>query len=823
MPSGPHSERHLGTHPRRRFAGIFLLSVSALLLQVTLTRVLSVALWYHFGFLVISTALLGFGASGSLLSVWDRLRERAELDRAMTAIALLYAGSTVICFWILQRVPFAPFSLLTDRAQLLWTPLYLLLIATPFFWAGLGIALLLTRAGDAVNRFYAWDLAGAGLGCLAVVAVIPRLGGSGAVVLAAAVGAASALAFALPGARAGATAAAAITAVLATAAPWAEGWLPIRVTANKPSRNAPVAHSEWDAFSKIDLLVAQADPESGRPAARRFRIDGGTAFTGMSDPRPWLERLERGAAITRVPPMRDMAVPLVGKDEPSVLVIGSGAGAEVLEALLLGARHVTALEINPIIARIVTRDPFWGGLFSRPDVTLYAEEGRSFVRRSSQTYDAIVSIHTISNAATAAGALDLAENYVLTRQAFDDFLDRLTPDGVLYFTRPEAHIPRLFSTAREALEARGIERPERHLYAWRSAPRQPGGRSFVAAFVLRKTPFGEAELEEMDARVLAGADTPNGVELLYTPARRQQDPCGSELCYATATELEIYRTLLTAEEPTAVWRSSSVQLAPATDDRPFFNHRTRWSGLTPAMFRDLLSQDRRGRSALEDRPIAEVTLVVLLAESALISALLILLPLVRLRRSGLRSGGAFRWLAYFSALGMGFILIEIVLIQRFTLFLGRPVFTFATVLAGLLVFSGLGAAWSERFGADPTRALRRVIPALLVVLLATGALAPALFAVALGWPLPVRVALTLLAMAPLGIALGMPFPLGLAAVQRSTPRLVPWTWGVNGFFTVIGTVVAVMLGMTVGFTGALVAAGGCYVLALVAVRPTSSA
>lgn len=231
----------------RRFFGIFLLSMAALLLQVTLTRVLSVSLWYHFGFLVISTALLGFGASGSLLSVWTRLREKVELDKAMTVITIGFALTSVVCFWLMQRVPFAPFSVLSDPMQFLWTPLYLLLIATPFFWAGLGIGLLLTRGKEAVNRLYAWDLVGAGLGCLAVVVTIPIFAGSGSVVMAAAVGAVSAIVFALPNHRIGAAVAALVALGLVFTAPSAERWLPITLTANKTSRDRPVEYSEWGA------------------------------------------------------------------------------------------------------------------------------------------------------------------------------------------------------------------------------------------------------------------------------------------------------------------------------------------------------------------------------------------------------------------------------------------------------------------------------------------------------------------------------------------------------------------------------------------------
>src|SRR5947209_14838938 len=157
MPEQDTSE----TIGRHHYVGIFLLSLATLLLELSLTRVLSVALWYHFGFLVISTALLGFGTSGVALALWTSLRERAPLDRALAALSLAFGVVTVLSFWLMQRVPFDPFSLLSDRRQLLFMPLYYVLIAAPFFCSGLAIALLFTRGPRDVNRLYAFDLLGA--------------------------------------------------------------------------------------------------------------------------------------------------------------------------------------------------------------------------------------------------------------------------------------------------------------------------------------------------------------------------------------------------------------------------------------------------------------------------------------------------------------------------------------------------------------------------------------------------------------------------------------------------------------------------------------
>src|SRR6476646_1550144 len=179
------TQETIGVH---HYLGIFLLSLATLLLELSLTRVLSVALWYHFGFLVISTALLGFGTSGVVLALWRRLREEIALDCALATLALLFGLLTVLCFWVMQRIPFDPFSLFSDKRQLAFMPLYYIVISLPFFCSGLALALLFTRGGTRVNRLYAFDLIGAGIGCAALALIMPTFGGSGSVVVAAALG-----------------------------------------------------------------------------------------------------------------------------------------------------------------------------------------------------------------------------------------------------------------------------------------------------------------------------------------------------------------------------------------------------------------------------------------------------------------------------------------------------------------------------------------------------------------------------------------------------------------------------------------------------------
>jgi len=800
----------------QHYAGVFLLSMATLLLELSLTRVLSVALWYHFGFLIVSTAMLGFGASGVLLTLWKRIRCAAHLDRLLVVLGMLFALTTVAAFWLMQKIPFDPFSVLSDKRQMVTMPLYLLTAAVPFFCSGLALALLFTRGAARSNHLYAFDLVGAGLGSAGIALVMPYVGGSGSVVVAAAVGFLSAGAFALPKF----SKLAGICMVLGCGtfllAFQAEHFLPIAVTSVK--RTPPVApvYTAWNTFSRIDVFDRAADPQAGSPAMRRLVFDRGTAATGLMMLAPGVrEYLARNKNDTDY----QSGIAYVGKPHPKILIIGSGAGAQVLDALHFGAHDITAVEINPIINDVVSHrmNEYWGGLFRQPEVHLVTEEGRSFVRRSKDIYDAIISVHTISNAAIASGALSLAENFVLTREAIDDYLDHLSRDGVIYFTRPEPQIPRLFATAREAMNQRGVSSIADHLYAYRIPPGASETRffganrpAFEAGFLLKKSAFTQEEISQIRNLLQVGIpakdpDEPNA-EVLYSPA----DPHPGS----------IYQELATGTNLLELYRTSPTQIEPTTDDRPFFNHTTRWSNINSTTLHDLFASQKLGNFLLGDRPIAETTLLALLGQTVLIATLLILLPLVCSSRAGLQVRLCFPWLAYFACLGFGFISIEIALLSQFTLFLGEPVYTFAVVLASVLIFSGIGASISDRYARQPLQRLPIILATILVVLLLTAFLLPVLFRVALGLPLPLRIAFGVAALAPIGILLGMPFPIGLRMLSDGRSPLVPWCWGVNGFFTVIGTIAAQVLAMTFGFRFVLLGGAMCYGVAWIVIRKT---
>ena len=783
--------------------GIFFISFSTLLFELSLTRVFSVTLWYHFGFLIISTALLGFGVSGVLLSLWKKMREDYPLDNTLGWISVCLAFSVIVCFWLLQQIPFDLFSLYADRMQLLYMPLTYLIVSIPFFFAGLALSLLFTRFPSNIHRLYAFDLAGAASGCLAIIFTMSYFGGGGSVLFAAFFAAFAAMLFF--GRRFKLFSSMAFLLLISTLfITWnADQFIPLHITSNKrmsSSKRKPV-FTKWNTFSRIDLYVDRSDYDSSK-FSPTFIIDQGTAATGLDfDLKPDVHTV-----LAKYPAdsLYGSCLAYLDKKNPDLLIIGSGCGTQVLDALHHAVHKVTAVEINPVINDVVLHNTYWSDLFHQPQVELVTGEGRNYVRSTKDKYDAIISVHTISNAAIASGALSLSENYVLTKEAFEDYYDHLKDSGIIYFTRPEFQLPRLFSTGREVLEKKGVTDPAMHFFAF-TYPESAfsafaGRKSFYSIFVMSKNALTRQQVAAMNAFINLTTDPPPLV--LYNPYTRVKS---------------IYDSVLTINNLAGFYQNYPFEIAPATDNQPFFNHHTRWSSLSLQSFKDIFSQQKMGRMALEDKPIAEVSLIVLLVQVLIISALFILIPLSRFSSTGLQFKKIFPFLFYFSGLGIGFIFIEIVMIQLFSLLLGEPVYTFAIVLSALLLFTGAGAFISSKYKLKPIRTLRLSIIVLSALLLVASLILPSLLRVAIALSMPIRVILAILLIMPLGILLGIPFPAGIDIISRQAPSLIPWAWGVNGFFTVIGSVLAIILSMSTGFQSVLWIAIAIYLVSMLVI------
>src|SRR6516225_4960567 len=612
---------------RRHYAGIFCLSLATLLLELAFMRVLSVANWYHFGFLVISMALLGFGTSGVVLTLWTKLREKSRVDGTLAALSLSFGAVTLLSCWLMQHIPFEPFHL-RDSRQFFFIPLYYAVVAAPFFCSGLAIGLLLFHGRGYSGRLYAADLLGAALGCAAIAFVMPVFGGTGSVVIAAALGflaasifgSAKAKAFVAPGMALG------ILAVLFAFA--ADAVIPITLSAGKwhplqPTDRTPL-YTAWNTFSRVDLYDLPAAPEKGWPdPGFSIMIDAG-AGTGIANLNGGVREYLQSSHYH--PP----GVPYIGKVHPKVLILGSGAGREVLEALYFGARSVTAVDINPIVNDIVTRRMrnAWGGLFDRPEVKLVTEEGRSFVRRSKEKYDVIVSIQTMTAAAVTSGALAMSEAYMFTREAFADYLDHLAPDGVILITRGLDQIVKLFATAREVFEKRRLGDPANHLLAFEGPLAPFGHQLFNQAFLFKRSPWTSDELQMLKDRLGVGHSERwygRSPEIYYSA--RMTVPNSGDYWPALLAEV------LTSANLNPFYEAHREQFSPATDDRPFFNQVVRWTALRPGDLRSLFTSAHDNVRAV---PTVEIMLIMMLVQASIIAFALILLPLGTLARRGLQ-------------------------------------------------------------------------------------------------------------------------------------------------------------------------------------------
>jgi hypothetical protein len=799
-----------------RLLAVALISAAALAYEVLLARLFAIIQGYHFAYMIISMALLGYGASGSLIAlVQDRLRPRA--DAAFATLAALFGVAALACFGLAERLPFNPLELIWDPRQLLYLLLLSGLLAVPFFCAAGCMGLALTCFPAPVGQVYRADLLGAGAGALGILGLLFLVLPAQALELVAALGplAAALVLLAGPARRAwpGAAALAGLALLLA-AAP--DRWSALQPSPYKSLSRAltvPGATVEAVRSSPLGLVSAvrsgaiplrhvpgQSLASTAEPAAQiGLFVDGEgpspiTAFDGNLASVAYLD-LTLGA------------LPYHLLKAPEVLILGAGGGTDVLLALSKGAARIDAVELNPQLADLVAMRyaDFAGGLYQRPEVRLHIAEARRFVATSRQRYDLIQLPLLDSFAATSAGNVSLHESFVYTVEAIADYLDHLAPGGYLAISRwlklPPRDSLKLFLTALTALERTGVPAPERRLALLRSWD--------TTLLLVRNGPLGTEEL----ARIRAFADK-RSFDLAWLPGLR-------------AAEANRYNILpqpwffegaraLAGPDRDDFLAQYKFNLAPATDERPYFFDFFEWRAL-PELWRVALQSG----SGLLDW--GYLILFATLVQAALLSLVLILLPLWLGLRT--RTAYASRWrvAAYFGAIGLAFLFVEIAAIQRFTLFLGHPLYAVAVVLAGFLVFAGVGSGCSAALARRSSRALELAIGAIALLAIAYLLVLPPLFRALLALPDAARIGLGLALIAPLAFAMGMPFPLALAQLKEGDPDLVPWAWAVNGCASVLAAILATLLAISLGTTVVMLAAVLLYLVAawVLAARPAA--
>lgn len=778
---------------RTLLAGIGLTSFAALLLELGLTRLFSVVLFYHFAFLAISIALLGLGAGGVFAYLLRRRLGTTETRRLASRVS---AANALVVVVVLEVVLHIPVALdVTGKNFFRLTILYLS-AAVPFFLTGLLFSVVFARETSRIPRLYGADLCGGALACLAVVPLLNWLGGPNTILV-------SAIALA----------AAAIT--------WAEvrnmrrnaGLLGLGlvavIAANHSGRLIDVVYAKgifrdpaWVEFARWNALSrVEVDRQGG---AKAIVIDAdASTYIMNADVAEWHQTAWENALMSAPPALANVLRP-----HGDFAIIGPGGGVDVLRAVANGSRSVTGIEINPIIATTIMRDRYADysqHLYQRPDVHIQVTDGRSYLRSTPQHFDVVQMTLVDTWASTAAGAFALSENNLYTVEAFREYFEHLNPDGMIAITRWEFRQPRealrVVAVAIEALHGLGVSNPARNFMVASQGRLNEDGIPVVV--LAKKTAFTPQE----EGAVVEHLNRYSQLASLYLPSRPGQNP---------------FSDLIASNDPFAYARRYAYNVAPVHDNAPFF-----FFTLKPAQ---ILGERGLQRGIDWKVNLGVLVLVLVLVISAIAVLAFLILPLLLSRGKQRQSPLP---LLYFVAIGLGYILVEIAFIQRFVLFLGHPTYALTVVIFLLLLSSGAGSLFSRRWLPRAEMAWMPLV-LVLVTLSLYVLLLPGRLAALVGIAFEYRLLVSAILLIPLGFLMGMPFPSGLRALA-STPapefgadvadNAVEWAWAMNAAASVLGSVLAMVIAIQFGLTVTLACGAVAYLLALAAIPalPTRTA
>jgi predicted membrane-bound spermidine synthase len=744
-------------NPTRISLAVALCSCAVLITEIALTRIFSVTLMYHYAFLVLSITLFGLGLGGMFHFVSGTFRNRPQ---SVPWLALTAAVALPLCLGLVLRMPFHPQLLSASNAAVLAAIVFLTSI--PFFLAGLFLSALYVLNRKAISNLYAFDLAGAAIGCGLAIYLVGVVGAPLAPVVSSLLWLASAalvrrrqhdLLFDTS----------MIAGVLLISLLVFIGWMKLSVVKGHSEEN--LEFEKWNAFSRI------AVSRSGDH--RLIQIDADAATEILSDAAR-RSGLESFAGITRLPYLL--------RRDSKVLVVGPGGGREVGAALVTG-NTVTGVEINPIIAHDLMMDrysAFTGGLFTSPGVRIVTADARSYLERTEDKYDVIQENAVDTWAAVSGGGFTLSESYLYTEEAFETYFKHLTPDGILTLGRWEFRQPqqiiRVISLALEALDHR-YPRDNRSRFFLVTDSSYAEGGGTPAVVLIKKTPFTASELQ-----TLRQAAAESHYNIAYDPVLS-----GSNT----------YVELINSGDRQRFFSTYPLNIRPPDDDKPFFFFTLKW--------RDILTvwntpeESRKNNSAL-------FLLVGVGGIMIVLTALTFVLPLTIRRQSRI---GKFAGL-YFLCIGLAFMMVETVLTQKGILFLGQPTYSFAAVLCALLLGAGAGSWFTRDTEAS---LLGRYAVRLAIVIGIAIAVLPLWLAWGFRFSLALRFVWIVIPLFGLGMLLGQWFPIGLRKVGELQ---VPWAWALNGSASVLGSILAVVFAMQVGFAAVLWIAVAFYALAAAA-------
>jgi spermidine synthase len=778
---------------RPPFVAIGLLSACVLSYEVLLTRLFSIVLWHHFSYMIISAAMLGYGASGTVLTLLkDKIASHFRLVYVMAAIGVVFLMP--LSFLLAQQVPFNPLELLWDKTQLAKLLAIYLLMMLPFFCGGFSIGLIFFRFGREAWRIYATDVLGAGIGSIGVIGLLFLLPPSKVLIALTALALlATAIAIVELEMRAKWLIGVLLGLALIMTVVLPDSWLQVHPSAYKDLNQTlnitgtQVIEERSSPLGQIKVVKSSSIPFRHAPGMSLNATDEPPAQLGIfmdGDGPSVLTRFDGTIATLAYLDQLTSALPYHVLERPSVLVLGAGAGSDVLQALYHGAVTVDAVELNHNVIDLVQqrfRD-FTGNLYNQHGVRVHKAEARGFVNATHDRRHDLIQVALLDSFSVAsAGLYSLSESYLYTVEALQTYLSRLTSGGMLAVTRwltlPPRDSLKLFATAVSALERDGVSNPAARLVMIRGWK--------TVTLLVKNSDFTTKEIT-----AIKEFSRTRSFDLAYYPEMRADEANRYNLL-EQSYYFEGAIALLSSQRQAFLDRYK-FYIEPATDDRPYFFHFFKWNAAG-----ELFAFREQGGMPLID--LSYPLLVTTLVQAFVVSVLLILTPLAVSR---FRRKLPTVWVAlYFLSIGLAFMFMEIAFIQKFILFLAHPLYAVAVVLCSFLVFAAMGSwlagRWQEkttsRWHVPLAVMLMGVLSLLYLVIL------PDLFQAFIHFSDLAKIVISLVLIAPLALCMGVPFPTGIMRLANSAQEAIPWAWAINGCASVVGAVLATLLAIHLGF------------------------
>jgi len=789
--------------------GLIIVSAAGLCFQINLTRLYSVSHFYHFAFMVVSIALLGFGASGTFLAVFRNGNDK-PLGNRLAWMAIGTSVSMLGSYLLINLMPFDSFSMAVDRKQILILMLHYAALALPFFFSGMIVSLLLSRQTQSGGRVYAINLMGSALGCLAAVLAPNFMGGEGTAALSSALAGLAALAFLLGSQsnpkRKSVQNVVGIMVIFSTLVfsvldiglrIGANGGLEIMELNISPYKGisyamqnpeAEIISNKWNAISRVDVIHSPS--LHSIPGLSYRYLELLPPINGLYVDGDNLSALIPAQSDIDFAGYLPAAIAFYLRPEAQALILGSRGGMDVLSALALDARHVTAVEENMLLIEAAV------DIYNLPDVELAVSSGRSYLQSTNNRFDVIQLSLTNSYHPVNSGAYSLGEDYRYTLESFSDMLDCLEQNGLLVVTRWLQEQPsewlRTFTMAVSTLEARG-EDPQKQIVALRGYN--------TGTLLVKNGTFNSKELMLIRAFLDEKA-----FDLVFAPDI-QLEEINRRNILPEEVYYKAFADVIGNKQRDVFYEQYVYDVRPPVDDHPFFGHYFKWSQIG-GIWRSL---------GTTWQPFGGAGFLVILAIfglAVILAGVMIILPaVVRNETKNPPIKGTTRILIYFGLIGLAFLLVEMPMIQQFILYLDHPTYAMAVVLFSLLLFSGFGSRWGSKILSISTALL-----ILLAFLTGWLFLLPALLRATLGLPLAARISISIISIAPIGFLMGIPFPAGLEWMREYIPfdeknhseGMVAWLWAVNGSTSVIASILSSLLSLSFGFNRTLAVGIICY-------------